>query len=172
MQETTEQGKAQGPEEIDDTVEQLIQEAEASLVTGQEAEPILPNAPPLDSLPLIERFKLLLPRATTVPFDAEDQASVLQAIVEHCEKVDRYEKWGKNIHTDGLPTMGGEPGLQSRALPILANLTTQLLHIFATYSYLDLVMVVAEPDSETGEVDPPLASKLKLTRSFPGLPRV
>lgn len=107
---------------------------------------------PLEKLSLIEQFQQLLPRLSAEQLENDQQASVLQEIIKHCDQVEDYEKWGKNMNTNGLPTMGADPGLKSRALPILANLTTQVLHIFATYSYLDLVTVVAEPESEAGKV--------------------
>ena len=107
---------------------------------------------PLEELPLKTQFKRLLPHASVAQLKEDEVDAILDEIVKHCEKVDRYQKWGKNIDTDGLPTMGADPGLKNRALPVLANLTTQILHIFATYSYLDLVTVVAEPESEAGKV--------------------
>ena len=139
-------------EELDETVEQLIQEAEASLTTRREAEPLPNRLASIESLPLVVQFKELLPLGKTLNIDVDEQTSVLQEIVEHCEKLERYEKLGKNAEINGLPTMGADGGLQAKALLVLGNLTTQLLHIFATYTYLDLVTVVAEPDSDAGKV--------------------
>ena len=113
---------------------------------------------PLTALPPIGQFKRVLSNPSTVQLDADKMDSVLREIIEHCERIDGYQKLGKNVDTDGLPTMGAEPGLKARALPVLAKITTQILHIFATYEYLDLVTIVAEPESEAGKVIISIAS--------------
>ena len=110
------------------------------------------NLVPLTTLPPIEQFKRILSGPSTVQLDPDKMDSVLREIIEHCEKIDRYQRLGKNVDTDGLPTMGADPALKARALPVLARITTQILHIFATYEYLDLVTIVAEPESEAGKV--------------------
>ena len=107
---------------------------------------------PLDTLPLIEQFREILTRFPTQQLGPDSETSLLQDIIKHGEKVDQYERWGKNVETDGLPTMGAELELKIKALPVLANITAQLLHIFATYTYLNLVTIVAEPDSDAGKV--------------------
>ena len=113
---------------------------------------------PLTALSPIGQFKRILSNPSTVQLDVDEMDSVLQEIIEHCERVDRYQKLGKNVDTDGLPTMGAEPALKAKALPVLAKITTQILHIFATYEYLDLVTIVAEPESEAGKVIKSIAS--------------
>ena len=113
--------------------------------------PLLHPPASLESLSLLDQFKYILHRNPDWKLKEEDEANILGEVITHCEKVDKYEKWGKDIDTEGLQTIGADAGLKSRALPVLSNLTTQLLHIFATYAYNDLVTVVAEPDSEAGK---------------------
>jgi hypothetical protein len=115
-------------------------------------ESILSRHPAIGSLSLLEQFKLVLPQNPTLRLSSEEEDAIINKILKYSEQADQYERWGKTVETDGLPTMGADSQLKKDALPILSNLTTQILHVFAMYNIGDLMVVVAEPDSEAGKV--------------------
>lgn len=110
----------------------------------------------LRDLSLREQFMQILPKNPTSKLSGKEAEATVQKIIDYCEKVEGLKKlgqdYGNGIDTDGLPTMGADTALKAEALPVLDNLSVQILHMFATTSVTDLNWIISHPDSDPGVV--------------------
>ena len=110
----------------------------------------------LDNLSLLGQYKRMLPSSILLESDESYRDDIIGKIIDHLEKLADLEQlsqeYGKGMDTEGLPTMGAGSTLKAQAVPILDNLTKQILHAFATNGIHDLVRILADPESKAGEV--------------------
>ena len=78
-----------------------------------------------------------------------DEKITIHRLAEYSEKVDKLRELSQEYGagTDDLPTMGASPALQADALPLLEDLSAQILHIFATHEVADLTSALADAES-------------------------
>ena len=134
------------------------QASQASIEEKDEAipeVPVPPRHPDLQSLSLEDQFKHVLAQNPAIRLGEEQETAIISKIRKYCEQVDQYARWGKNVDTEGMETMGADPDLKKDALPILANLTMQALHVFASYGVQELTVIMTETASKPAHVNEP-----------------
>ncbi|KAI9928320.1 TTAGGG repeat binding factor [Aspergillus wentii] len=88
-----------------------------------------------------------------------DMATVISSIMNHAERVEEQCAIGQQQLTDtvdqtapkGLVFVKANSHLKIQSLPILDNLSTQILSLLAKSTYQDITSFVSEPDSENGQ---------------------
>ncbi|RJE18386.1 MYB DNA binding protein [Aspergillus sclerotialis] len=86
-----------------------------------------------------------------------DMATVISNIMNHAERVEdelgRQQRGDNNDQSapKGLAFVKANSHLKTQSLPILDNLSTQILSMLAKSSYQDITAFVSEPDSESGQ---------------------
>ena len=110
----------------------------------------------LSNLPLFDQYQSILPANLSAEHTEANRNEIIEKIIGYLDKLAGLKQlnkdYGKGMDTEGLPTMGADSVLKAQALPILNNLTKQLLHAFATNAIHDLIAILSEPKSKAGEV--------------------
>ncbi|PLB47247.1 putative MYB DNA binding protein [Aspergillus steynii IBT 23096] len=88
-----------------------------------------------------------------------DMATVISNIMNHAERVEEQCVLGQQQLVDtsdqstpkGMVFVKANSHLKTQSLPILDNLSTQILSLLAKSTYQDITSFVSEPDSENGQ---------------------
>ncbi|KAJ5587286.1 uncharacterized protein N7459_003051 [Penicillium hispanicum] len=88
-----------------------------------------------------------------------DVASIISEIMDHTERQEQTVAMGPQEippsgdfpGARGYPFLKANSNLKIQSLPILDNLSTQILSFLSKNSYQDLTAMVSEPDSENGQ---------------------
>ncbi|KAF4238517.1 hypothetical protein CNMCM6805_006365 [Aspergillus fumigatiaffinis] len=106
------------------------------------------------------------PAAPDTNPELDDMASVISSIMNHAERVEEQCAMGQQQLTTatttpatpadqpapkGLVYVKANSHLKIQSLPILDNLSTQILSLLAKSTYQDITSFVAEPESENGQ---------------------
>ncbi|KAL3451990.1 telomere repeat binding factor-domain-containing protein [Aspergillus insuetus] len=93
------------------------------------------------------------------PNVGSDMATVISSILDHTERVEEHCDMGPQTLPDlsgqgapkGMVFVKANSHLKIQSLPILDNLSTQILSLLAKSTYQDITSFVSEPDSENGQ---------------------
>ncbi|EAW13019.1 putative MYB DNA binding protein (Tbf1) [Aspergillus clavatus NRRL 1] len=105
------------------------------------------------------------PGAPEANSDLDDMASVISSIMNHAERVEEqcaigHQQLTAPTTTTTTPDQAAQKGLvyvkanshlKVQSLPILDNLSTQILSLLAKSTYQDITSFVSEPESENGQ---------------------
>lgn len=97
-------------------------------------------------LKLADQFEKVLMRSPIDDLELHQQQSIVSQIVQWWE--------GSEPHTLEARLMAGDVSIELRnaAIPILHNISAQILHMFALYNIWDIRRAVAKPQSEEGQI--------------------
>ncbi|MCJ1469636.1 TTAGGG repeat binding factor [Pseudocyphellaria aurata] len=102
----------------------------------------------------------LMPLATVSP----DLAALIRNIVERGEAIDRrYSEMGY-VDTESFVPLGASLHLKVQCLPILDNLATQILNTLAKSTYLEILKMSTDSESESGQAYTSLKSLFNHTK--------
>ncbi|GAB1214544.1 hypothetical protein ATERTT37_003708 [Aspergillus terreus] len=102
-----------------------------------------------------------------------EMASVISSIMNHAERVEEQCAIGQQQAADTTTSQPAPKGmifvkanshLKIQSLPILDNLSTQILSLLAKSTYQDITSFVSEPDSENGQAYATMRSLFDHTR--------
>ncbi|KAL4890170.1 telomere repeat binding factor-domain-containing protein [Aspergillus ambiguus] len=101
-----------------------------------------------------------------------EMASVISSIMNHAERVEEQCAIGQQQTADtssqpapkGMVFVKANSHLKIQSLPILDNLSTQILSLLAKSTYQDITSFVSEPDSENGQAYATMRSLFDHTR--------
>ncbi|KAI9728572.1 MAG: TTAGGG repeat binding factor [Cirrosporium novae-zelandiae] len=106
----------------------------------------------------------------TPPLSKPDYSAIIAEIVEHGVNVDRrYAQEYKDGDEEAVDTDSWQPGdasihLKVQSLPILDNLSTQILNTLAKSTYQEICVIVTQPESGPGQAYATLKSLFDHTK--------